>query len=165
LKFLTHGPSPLPTGDASLRAEMDARPLAELVARLQELDPLEASRTALQNRRFVSRALEICILTGLRASELRDQWQARTRETVSRLRGVFIQRTRPDLHERIARRTRAMLDGGAIEEVASLTDHSPNLEKAIGFVAVLLGAGNAVGGYVVTERMLEMFKSSKKKEG
>ena len=35
------------------------------------------------------------------------------------------------------------------------------LEKAIGFIAVLLGAGNAAGGYVVTERMLEMFKSSK----
>ena len=34
-------------------------------------------------------------------------------------------------------------------------------EKAIGFVAVLMGAGNAAGGYVVTERMLEMFKSSK----
>ena len=39
------------------------------------------------------------------------------------------------------------------------------LEKAIGFVAVLLGAGNAAGGYVVTERMLEMFKSSKKPGG
>ena len=36
------------------------------------------------------------------------------------------------------------------------------LEKVIGFVAVVLGAGNAAGGYVVTERMLEMFKSSKK---
>jgi NAD(P) transhydrogenase subunit alpha len=36
------------------------------------------------------------------------------------------------------------------------------LEKVIGFVAVFLGAGNAAGGYVVTERMLEMFKSSKK---
>jgi H+-translocating NAD(P) transhydrogenase subunit alpha len=35
------------------------------------------------------------------------------------------------------------------------------LEKAIGFVAVLMGAGNAAGGYVVTERMLEMFKSSR----
>ena len=35
------------------------------------------------------------------------------------------------------------------------------LEKAIGFIGVFLGAGNAVGGYVVTERMLEMFKSSK----
>jgi NAD(P) transhydrogenase subunit alpha len=38
------------------------------------------------------------------------------------------------------------------------------LEQVIGFIAVLLGAGNAAGGYVVTERMLEMFKSSKKPE-
>jgi NAD(P) transhydrogenase subunit alpha len=34
-------------------------------------------------------------------------------------------------------------------------------EMCIGFVGVLLGAGNAAGGYVVTERMLEMFKTSK----
>lgn len=34
-------------------------------------------------------------------------------------------------------------------------------EKIIGFIGVMLAAGNAVGGYVVTERMLEMFKSSK----
>ena len=34
------------------------------------------------------------------------------------------------------------------------------LEKWIGFFGVLLAAGNAVGGYAVTERMLEMFKSS-----
>ena len=38
-------------------------------------------------------------------------------------------------------------------------------EKVIGFLAVLMGAGNAAGGYVVTERMLEMFKPSQKKEG
>jgi len=31
--------------------------------------------------------------------------------------------------------------------------------QIIGFFAVLLAAGNAVGGYVVTVRMLEMFKS------
>lgn len=35
-------------------------------------------------------------------------------------------------------------------------------EQVIGFVAVALAAGNAVGGYVVTERMLEMFQSSDK---
>ena len=35
-------------------------------------------------------------------------------------------------------------------------------EKVIGFLAVLMGAGNAAGGYVVTERMLEMFKPSQK---
>ena len=39
------------------------------------------------------------------------------------------------------------------------------LEKTIGFIAVVLGAGNAAGGYVVTERMLEMFKPSEKKGG
>ncbi len=38
------------------------------------------------------------------------------------------------------------------------------LERAIGFLAVALGAGNAAGGYVVTERMLEMFKSSKQQK-
>ena len=38
-------------------------------------------------------------------------------------------------------------------------------EKVIGFLAVLMGAGNAAGGYVVTERMLEMFKPSEKKPG
>ncbi len=37
------------------------------------------------------------------------------------------------------------------------------LEKVIGFVAVLLGAGNAAGGYIVTERMLDMFKPSVKR--
>jgi NAD(P) transhydrogenase subunit alpha len=36
------------------------------------------------------------------------------------------------------------------------------LEQLVGFVGVLLAAGNVVGGYVVTERMLEMFKSSGK---
>jgi NAD(P) transhydrogenase subunit alpha len=35
------------------------------------------------------------------------------------------------------------------------------LGQIIGFIGVFLAAGNAVGGYVVTERMLEMFKSSK----
>jgi NAD(P) transhydrogenase subunit alpha len=35
------------------------------------------------------------------------------------------------------------------------------VEQVIGFVGVFLAAGNAVGGYVVTERMLEMFKPSK----
>jgi NAD(P) transhydrogenase subunit alpha len=36
-----------------------------------------------------------------------------------------------------------------------------DMEKIVGFIGVMLAAGNAVGGYVVTERMLEMFKSSK----
>ncbi len=143
LKFLTHGAAPLPTADAALRTEMDARPLDDLVAELQHLDPVEAARTALQNRRFVSRALEICLLSGQKASDLRDQWESKTAGISSQLRGIVIQRTRPDLHARIARRTRAMLDGGALEEVAALTGVSTNCEKAIGFreIRTLLASG------------------------
>ncbi len=41
--------------------------------------------------------------------------------------------------------------------VAGATD--PDLLTSwVGFVAVILGAANVVGGFVVTDRMLEMFK-------
>lgn len=33
-------------------------------------------------------------------------------------------------------------------------------QQSIGFLAVLLGAGNAAGGYAVTDRMLAMFQTS-----
>jgi H+-translocating NAD(P) transhydrogenase subunit alpha len=36
------------------------------------------------------------------------------------------------------------------------------LEQIIGFIAVILGAANVTGGYVVTERILQMFDRSKK---
>ena len=49
---------------------------------------------------------------------------------------------------------------GAMVALGEATDA---LQQTIGFVAVVLAAGNAAGGYVVTERMLEMFKSSKEK--
>ena len=42
----------------------------------------------------------------------------------------------------------------------ALMNATTPLEQAIGFVAVLLGAGNAAGGYAVTVRMLAMFKTS-----
>ena len=133
LKFLSHGPSPLPPGEPSLRAELDALPLEELGNRLQALDPVEAARTDLKNRRYVSRALEVCILAGVPCSTLRDDWEAASATRAAKLRGTLISRPRPELHDRIARRTRLMLDGGAIEEVAALQNAAPGLEKAIGY--------------------------------
>lgn len=41
------------------------------------------------------------------------------------------------------------------------TDSSNMLGLSLGFVAVLLGTLNVVGGFVVTDRMLEMFKKKK----
>ena len=39
--------------------------------------------------------------------------------------------------------------------------HGPAL-TTLGFIAVVLGAMNLFGGFVVTDRMLEMFKAKKK---
>jgi len=44
----------------------------------------------------------------------------------------------------------------------ALLNASSLTEQVIGTVGVFLGAMNAAGGYVVTERMLEMFKPSNK---
>tara|TARA_B100000508_G_C11366650_1_gene231598 strand:- start:384 stop:692 length:309 start_codon:yes stop_codon:yes gene_type:complete len=41
------------------------------------------------------------------------------------------------------------------------TDPENILALSLGFVAVLLGTLNVVGGFVVTDRMLEMFKKKK----
>jgi len=133
IKFLTHGPSPLPAGDPELRRELDARSLEDLVEELRSLDPVEVERTDLANRRYVSRSLEICRLSGRRASDLRDQWKSAGERIDARLRGVFLRRPRAEIHGRIALRTRAMLDGGAIEEVARITAPSPTLARAHGF--------------------------------
>lgn len=46
--------------------------------------------------------------------------------------------------------------------MVALGNASTLTEQVIGFFAVALGAANAAGGYVVTERMLGMFK---KKDG
>jgi len=51
---------------------------------------------------------------------------------------------------------------GAMYALANATN---TVEEVFGFLGVLAGAANAAGGYVVTERMLQMFKSSKKPEG
>jgi NAD(P) transhydrogenase subunit alpha len=44
--------------------------------------------------------------------------------------------------------------------IYALLNASTTQERVIGFFAVLLGAGNAAGGYAVTDRMLGMFKAS-----
>jgi H+-translocating NAD(P) transhydrogenase subunit alpha len=50
---------------------------------------------------------------------------------------------------------------GAMVALGEADSNDP-LQLGIGFFAVLLGAANAAGGYVVTERMLGMFVSKKK---
>jgi len=49
---------------------------------------------------------------------------------------------------------------GAVEGGA--TTAGPSLHTILGFVALILATINVVGGYMVTDRMLGMFRSKKK---
>jgi len=49
--------------------------------------------------------------------------------------------------------------------VYALLGASTVQEQVIGFLAVLLGAGNAAGGYAVTDRMLAMFQAPAARTG
>ncbi len=51
---------------------------------------------------------------------------------------------------------------GAIIVMGKAESHN-YIALIIGFLAVILGTLNVVGGFVVTDRMLEMFKSKNKK--
>ena len=64
-------------------------------------------------------------------------------------------------HVRIELRAWHRLVGAMVALAAADT----TLLRVIGFIGVILAAGNAVGGYVVTERMLKMFVTAGKKEG
>jgi len=131
LKFLTHGPAPAPTGDPALREKLDRLDLSEILQQLKELDPEEWQNQTKQNagnRRHLSRALEICLLTGGKASELRKTFEKDT----SHLEGIVLTWDRALLAERIAKRTHEMLAKGAIDEVRKIPENATTVRQAIG---------------------------------
>lgn len=128
LKAITHGLAPTPKGDPQLRAELEREPLETLIARYRSVDPEGAAKTDLRNRRYVTRNLEISILTGQPASQLKAKW---ARESPD-LQAVYLVRDRGDLHDRISLRTDSLFDLGVIEEVGSLPSLSLTASKAIG---------------------------------
>lgn len=69
---------PLPS-DTALRAELEVRPLPELVERLRTVDPESAASIDLANPRRVVRALEVSIQTGVPFSRQRSQAAPRFR--------------------------------------------------------------------------------------
>jgi NAD(P) transhydrogenase subunit alpha len=54
---------------------------------------------------------------------------------------------------------------GTVDSIASATTSGgPSLGTILGFVALVLATINVVGGYMVTDRMLGMFRSKKSAE-
>ena len=130
LKFLTHGVAEAPPADEKIRAELEALPVEEVYRRLQHLDPEEAARQNPGNHRHVSRALEICLITGGKASALRRNFAETERS--KELFGVVLSWPREILAERIAARTQAMFEAGVVAEVEALPPGATTVRQAIG---------------------------------
>lgn len=141
IKVLTHGLAPVPPSDPALREKLEQLTTEELALRLMDLDPESAARLNLRNARHVLRALEITMITGTPASELKQTWQAAPPPAC----GVYLQRDRDDLRRRIRARTAAMFRSGLLAEVEALEEVplSATAQKAIGLreaLAVLDGS-------------------------
>ncbi|HEY1348748.1 MAG TPA: tRNA (adenosine(37)-N6)-dimethylallyltransferase MiaA [Ktedonobacteraceae bacterium] len=105
---------PVPPQPA-LRTQLAMRPLADLLADLQELDPVSAATIDRQNPRRVIRALEVCLVTGRPFSQQRG--------TVAPLYDCLllaIDWPRTELYARIDQRVDERMEQGMVEEVRRL---------------------------------------------
>jgi len=124
LKALREGLSEEPALDpgerARLRAELAARPVEELHARLALADPESARRLRSRDRQRVSRALEIFELSGRPIG----WWHARAGQprVAGEWRVAEIRVPPVELAGRIERRTRWMFDHGLLEETRAVLD-------------------------------------------
>lgn len=138
-KGLLRAPGLEPAMAARVRAELAALTDDELRGRLREADPESWARIPAGDRYRSRRALEICVATGRPMSA---QVAEQKREPALGLRFplVYVTRPRPELHARIAARTRAMLRAGWIAETEALMrEHGPATRalRAIGYREVV----------------------------
>ncbi|CDN31534.1 tRNA dimethylallyltransferase [Mucinivorans hirudinis] len=104
-------------GDEGIRRMLNQKYKAELVDMLQELDPDYHKIVDLNNTARVKRALEVCLASGQKYSQLRTGRAKKRNFSVYKI-GVF--RTREELYERINRRVDIMVGEGLEEEARSV---------------------------------------------
>jgi tRNA dimethylallyltransferase len=125
VKALTDGLSPLPSSDSKLRGQLSQLSPAELHFRLSALDPETARKVDRKNPRRLIRAIEICLLTGKRVSQI-------VAPAKSDARGIFVFREREELYDRINRRVEAMFANGVVDEVRALESIGPTSNQTLG---------------------------------
>jgi tRNA dimethylallyltransferase len=98
-----------------LRAQLATQDGLALYERLRELDPEAAARIDPRNVRRTIRALEVCLTTGQRFSEL-----GRASPPPYRITQIGLTLSRPELYARIDARVDRMMADGLVSEVESL---------------------------------------------
>ncbi|MGA1333134.1 MAG: tRNA (adenosine(37)-N6)-dimethylallyltransferase MiaA [Ilumatobacteraceae bacterium] len=128
----------LPGEWPEVRAELQAEPdTAALFARLQQLDPLAASRCEPSNRRRIERALEVTIGSGQPFSSFGPGTSAYPPSDVQQVGVLWPRET---LSRRIEQRVHAMMSAGLLREVQTLTEQfelSREAKQALGYRELL----------------------------
>ncbi len=126
-KAFLDGLGEAPPTNATLRAELEATPLADLLGELERRDPVAFDAIDRKNPRRVVRAVEVIRLTGKPFSEQRASWpkspallpsDASKRALSRHFFGIM--RETEDLHRRINARVDRMFQRGLVEEVRGL---------------------------------------------
>ncbi len=123
------GLDPLPPPDLQLRSSLSQKPLGDLLAQLQTLDPHAMETIDIKNPRRVTRALEIVIQTGRPLSDSRRAQSTMTHHK----RGLILNRDREELKIRITQNVESQFARGVIEEVEALRNAGATAAQAIGF--------------------------------
>lgn len=114
---------PVPPQPA-LRAQLEARPLSDLLMQLDALDPQSAATIDRNNPRRVIRALEVCITTRKPFSEQRS-----IADPLYRCFLLGIQWPREVLYQRIDERVDERMQQGMVQEVQDLLDQGVSYER------------------------------------
>ena len=117
LRTLLDGIAPVPPIDPAVRAAVRSLDPAAARAALAVLDPAAAAH--LHDPQRITRALEVVRSTGRTLAD----WQAAASGGLAGavdLRAYVVDRPRAELHARIDARLAAMIDAGALDEVAAL---------------------------------------------
>src|ERR1700704_3012157 len=71
-----------------------------------------------------------------------------------------IRRVSPLLHTPLMSLTNALDAIAVVGAIILVGEHKSNLAAILGTIAIVAATSNAVGGFIITDRMIRMFKSS-----
>ena len=135
IRALCEGMDELPEADETIRAELAERleneGLESLLAQLKELDPEFYEVVDRQNPARVTRALEVCITSGCKYSQLRKaERKARDFQIIK----VGITMPREQLYDRINRRVDIMIEAGLEAEARAVLPYRDcNSLRTVGY--------------------------------
>lgn len=117
LRSITDGLASLPPADKELRENFKGLSTEDILKKLNSLDPIAAQAIHPNNRVKLERALEVCILSNEKFSELSSK---NIKNNNFDFLKISLERDRDTLYERINSRVNLMIEEGLVEEVTNL---------------------------------------------